>query len=108
MCDNRRKCKGRRYDNEERLEDYITANKEIKKLSNMAREIWIKEQCLEMERNLTKNSRKGFETVQKLSEAPKMVVSSTIENASREVLSDPQQVLERWREITAMGLTTTA
>ena len=70
MCDNRRNFKGRRYDNEERLDDYKTANKEVKKAIKRAREMWIKEQRLEIEGNLPKNSRKAFETVKKLSEAP--------------------------------------
>ena len=47
---------------------------------------------------MTKNSRRAFETVKKLSEAPKMVTSSTVENAAGEILSDLQQVIGRWRE----------
>ena len=74
------------------------ANREMKKAICEGRETRIEMQCQEIQGILNRNSKKAFETAKKQSEGPKIQASSTIENEAGEILSDPQQVLDRWKE----------
>ena len=63
-CENRKECKRKRYDNTDEYNKYREANRDVKKSIREAREKWINGQCLEIEENLTKNSKKAFNTFQ--------------------------------------------
>ena len=97
-CDTRREQKGKRFTNDDEMTKYKKLNKVIKREILEAKDNWLKEQTLEIEKNLKcHNTRKAYALVKSLTTTKKPRVN-VIEDKNGKLLTNNEEVIERWRE----------
>ena len=77
---------------------YKNCNKRVRKNIKEAKELWINDQCKEIERNLRVNiSKKAFDMVRTLSRKlqPRM---EALEDSDGKLLANIDDILARWKE----------
>ena len=98
MCDNRRNLKGKRHDGSQEATEYRLANNAVRTEMRKAKEEWVKQQCRNLEDNLTRNqTKKAFEMVKKLTRT-KGERTSVIEDKAGNIRGESKEIAERWRE----------
>ena len=98
QCDKRRKLKGDRFKNETKLDEYRKANRNTRKAIRSAKNQWVEEQVNELEKNMEKNnSRKAYDIIKKLTKERQSRIN-VIENKAGEILTNPDDVRNRWKE----------
>ena len=97
MCDERRKLKQQRFQ-QEGAEQYRKVNKNIRKAMKKAKENWIDELCENINSNLLRNNTKqAYQIVKDLTSAKQGKVS-TIQDKSGKCLTEEKEILARWTE----------
>jgi hypothetical protein len=98
LCDKRRELKKKKNNNAIWAAQYKTANKEVKKSMKKAKEIWIEEQCKDIEDNLKRNNSKAaYQLVKDLTSTKQGRVTS-LQDKDGNCLSEQQDILLRWTE----------
>ena len=80
------------------VEKYKRSNEVIKKRCNEAKEKWLNEQCLEIERNQNRDSKYMHTKIKELSGKKGCSSSGCIKSKQGSILMDKQDVLDRWAE----------
>ena len=79
-------------------EKYREINNKVKKGMTKAKEMWVRQQCQEVEGSLSKNnSRRAYQLVKKLT-AEKNGRTTTIQDKDGNCLTEEKEVLGRWTE----------
>lgn len=98
LCDERRARKADRFKDEAAANLYRESCRTVKKAVKAAKELWIQEQCKDIEDSLKfNNSKKAFETVRKITTKPSNR-SPVIEDQNGKLLSNAADVAGRWSE----------
>ena len=98
LCDKRRELRCKRDTSRELRAQYQQAHAEVRRKMKEARENWIEEQCDTIEKSMvTGDSKAAYNTLKVLTKTsqPRTAV---IDNKDGKLLTDKDQVLERWTE----------
>ena len=87
MCDKRRELRKKQFE-PEGSEKYKEVNNNIKRCIKKAKEIWIGEQCSEIEENLRKNNSKRAYQLMKDLTTVKQGKATTVKDSSEKYLTE--------------------